>query len=256
MNGEGIWRYGSILHHVDTVLCAGTWFIDQQVWADTMLTDTLSATMGDSIVVYNVTIRPTDTVFISLELCEGEPSPLTGTVYNDEGTFAEQVIFQNQFGCDSIVTATLTVHPEELLVVDNGPLPYGTIYYGVVLTQDTQFVFFDTTEFGCLLTISENVEVGPNAVGELEQTLGLNIFPNPAGGEFFIEMDLPRAMEMRIEAVDLLGRRVAIISENEFFQKGKQQLRVDARAWTSGIYLLHFQTGRHSFSKKIIKNSP
>jgi hypothetical protein len=169
------------------------------------------------------------------------------------GTFSEQATFQNQYGCDSIVTVTLTVHPEAFMVVDNGPLSYGMVYNGVVLTQDTQFVYFDTTEFGCLLTISENVWVLPSAVSEHDNSLNLRIFPNPTSDDFTIEMDLPEAMALSIEAVDMLGRRVAVISENAVFQQGKQRVRVDARDWASGVYLLRFHTNGTSFLKKLVK---
>ncbi len=35
--------------------------------------------------------------------------------------------------------------------------------------------------------------------------------------------------ELSIEVVDLLGRQVAVVSKNEFFQKGKQQIKVEER---------------------------
>ena len=235
-------------------LCAGETYGGVSYFEDATVIDTIHFDFYDSLLIANLTVLPSDTISVDLELCQNETSPLTGTLYDTPGTFTEQAIFQNQSGCDSTVIATLTIHPNELLVVDNGPLPYGTLYHGVVLTQDTQFVFFDTTEFGCLLTISENVTVEPSAVSDFEKTLNLTVFPNPTSGEFFVEMDLPQAMKMSIEVLDMLGRQVAVISENEFFQKGEQRIKIDAMDWPSGVYLLHFKTDGHAFSKKIMKN--
>jgi hypothetical protein len=81
--------------------------------------------------------------------------------------------------------------------------------------------------------------------------LNLRVFPNPTSGEFFVEMDLPEAMEISLEAIDPLGRRVAGSPENGFYQSGKQKLHLDASQWPSGVYLLRFQLGNASFYRRI-----
>ncbi|MBI1224302.1 MAG: hypothetical protein GC192_03610 [Bacteroidetes bacterium] len=66
-------------------------------------------------------------------------------------------------------------------------------------------------------------------------------------------MDLAEAMEISVEAVDMFGRHVAIITGNEFFQKGKQQIKIKATQWPSGIYRINLKASGLLFSKKIIK---
>lgn len=241
---------------VNVAACVGDSYQGIFITADTSYFTFIESDFNQGLSVHYSIIAsaPSDTVFLDFDICAAGNSPLTGAYYAVEGVYSEQLTLQNQHGCDSVMSASITVHPEEMLWVDNGPLPYGMVYHGVVLTQDTQFVFYDTTEFGCLLTISENVTVSPSAVNELEKMPGLRVFPQPVSGVFFVEMDLPEAMELKMEVTDMLGRRVAIVSEHEFFQKGKQRIKIETGSWPSGIYFLIFQTRNHYFSKKIIKN--
>lgn len=133
-------------------------------------------------------------------------------------------------------------------------LPFGAIYTGMVFTRDTQHVRYDTTVHGCLLTITENVTVSPSATSELDNALGLRVFPNPTSSEFFIEMDFSQgATQLSIEAFDPIGRSIKLIAENDLYPTDKHRLKVDASQWPSGVYLLCFQVNEVSIFKKIIK---
>ncbi|MCB0780348.1 MAG: T9SS type A sorting domain-containing protein [Flavobacteriales bacterium] len=186
-----------------------------------------------------------------LSICQHEPSPATGTVYDVPGDYQEQVTLQTPDGCDSLVVASLVVYPEELLVVDNGPLPYGTVYHGVVLTQDTQFVYFDTTEFGCLLTISENVTVSPSSTNEVTVAIGLSIRPNPVEDYFTVsfETDFPAAVSLRL--TDALGRPVRELKP--VHTSGIHTYTFDTAELAAGIYFLHLNIGDHWASKILTK---
>lgn len=127
--------------------------------------------------------------------------------------------------------------------------------YGQPVVLDGYLWFSSWAYGGTWRTSADSLLSTVNAMSDnfSEKTLNLRVFPNPTSGEFFVEMDLPEPMKMSIELVDMLGRRVAVVSNNQLFQKGKQRLKMDASAWPSGIYLLHLQADGHSFSKKIIK---
>jgi hypothetical protein len=201
-----------------------------------------------------VEIPEPDAIIDSLDLsiCQHEQSPVTGTAYDVPGEFQEQVLLQTPGGCDSLVVVSLVVHPEELLVVDNGPLPYGTVYQGVILTQDTQFVSFDTTEFGCLLTISENVTVSPSSTHEVEDAISLSIRPNPVEAYFIVsfETDIPADVVLRL--TDAPGK---LIRELKTANKtpGIHTYTFDTAGLAPGMYFLHIRIGDILVSKLLTK---
>ncbi|MBI1224303.1 MAG: hypothetical protein GC192_03615 [Bacteroidetes bacterium] len=49
----------------------------------------------------------------------------------------------------------------------------------LIVSRRHSFSPFYTTEFGCLLTITEHVTVGRSAVKGFENELGLRVFPQP-----------------------------------------------------------------------------
>jgi hypothetical protein len=85
--------------------------------------------------------------------------------------------------------------------------------------------------------------------------IGARVFPNPASGSFWVEMDLPQATEICIDAFDLLGRRIGLLSENALFHKGKHLLSFDAAAWPDGLYMIRFRANGKSFVQKLIKQT-
>jgi hypothetical protein len=46
--------------------------------------------------------------------------------------------------------------------------------------------------------------------------------------------------------------RVTVLAQNEFFQKGKQQVGVVTGGWPAGIYLLQIRTGRNGLKIKLV----
>jgi hypothetical protein len=135
--------------------------------------------------------------------------------------------------------------------VDNTPgIGHAMVSGGQIYFSDFSYGGTWRTEAASLITQepSDSKEVMPIVEG-----LALSVFPNPTSSDFTIEMDLPEAMALSIEAVDMLGRRMAVISENEVYQQGKQRVRVDARDWASGVYLLELHTGSQAFFEKIIR---
>ncbi len=207
----------------------------------------------DSVYSLQLTVVPPDSTQLYFTLCEGEANPLTGIAYPTAGEYTELLFLQNQHGCDSTVAVNSFVHPNEVGQADHF-VPYGYVLDGNILTADTTTITYGLTDFGCVLTVFISWHVAPSATTGLAQLLGLFVSPNPTGGDFTIEMDLPQATELRIEAIDPLGRVAAILTKNTFFQKGKHTFSVDAGQWPNGIYLLHFQADGESYFKKILKN--
>ncbi|MCC6723324.1 MAG: VCBS repeat-containing protein [Saprospiraceae bacterium] len=213
-------------------------------------TDTNGCTDSDAV---EIPVLQNDTTFLSIELCQHEESPLTGIIYEDEGEFVEGMLLSNYLGCDSVIIGEVTVHPEILLVADNGPLPYGTVYHGVILTQDTQFVFYDTTEFGCLRTISENVLVYPSATHETASALGLLAYPNPFDDRLHLRFTLPRQMTVSIVLHDALGRQVKSLVAEQELSAGEHLMDWDGKDLPPGVYLLRVTADGLEAGRKLVK---
>lgn len=209
---------------------------------------------GCSVVTaFEMTISAADTTEYEVAFCQGEASPVTGTVYEDAGEYSEQLLLSNQAGCDSLLIGQVTVHPEELIWADNGPLPYGTLYHGVILTQDTQFVLYDTTQFGCLLTISENVEVSPSATDEAAELLGLLVSPNPFTDQLQLLFTLPKQMTVSIALYDALGRELRVLVAQQALGAGEHQMKWDGLKLPPGVYGLQLRADGIVASRKMVR---
>ncbi len=213
-------------------------------------TDANGCTDSDSV---EIPLLQNDTTTMEISLCQGESSPLTSTEYLDPGEFTEQLLLSNYQGCDSVVLAEVTVHPEEELWVDNGPLPYGMEYHGVILTQDTQFILYDTTEFGCLLTISENVTVFPSATKETSNELGLLAYPSPFSDRLRLRFTLPRPMAVSIALHDALGRQVKSLVAEQNFGAGEHQMDWEMAGLPPGLYMLGVWADGMEAGRKVVK---
>jgi hypothetical protein len=239
-----VFNWGSLqqVGSVATGLVAGTYTVTA--------TDTHGCSDTDEVMI---PLLQNDTTNLVLSFCQGENSPLTGIAYPDPGDFTEQLVLSNYQGCDSVVVAELTVHHEELLVANNGPLPYGTEYHGVILTQDTQFVFYDTTEFGCLLTISENVYVWPSATKEPVSALGLLAYPNPFTDHLHLRFTLPRPMAVSISLYDALGRQVRALVVEQQMGAGEHVMGWEEKGLVPGVYLVRVWADGLEGGRKVVR---
>ncbi|MCC6724195.1 MAG: T9SS type A sorting domain-containing protein [Saprospiraceae bacterium] len=197
--------------------------------------------------VFHTILKP---VFIH----ESNYSLCNGDVFNNQVWTADSTLTDtiNTAYYDSILTTHIQVLPTYTVVVDTS-LFIGEIFQGTPIFSDTVFVQNLTATNGCDSTISTQVTVLSAATDVMGDRLHLRVYPNPTDGEFYIGMDLPSAMNLRLEALDLLGRQVAAISPMATYPTGKHKFTVDARQWASGIYLLRFQMDGKSFYKRIIK---
>lgn len=85
--------------------------------------------------------------------------------------------------------------------------------------------------------------------------IGLRVFPNPASGALWLEMDLPQAMHIRMEVFDLMGRCTGVLSAGAFFPQGKHLANFDIAPWPDGVYLLHLRGQGRSAVQQFIKKS-
>ncbi|MEX0686987.1 MAG: T9SS type A sorting domain-containing protein [Balneolales bacterium] len=76
-------------------------------------------------------------------------------------------------------------------------------------------------------------------------------YPNPFNPVTQIEFEVPTAGEVRLEVYDMLGRRVAILL-NEQAQAGKHRVPFNASDLSSGMYLYRLQTPNQSIEKNML----
>ncbi|MEZ4955615.1 MAG: CARDB domain-containing protein [Saprospiraceae bacterium] len=206
----------------------------------------------DSTILLQLNVLQNDTTALTFELCEDEPSPLTGMIYTDEGEYEETIVLQNQDGCDSLISAKIIVHPA-LYLEAWGILPYGFVQCGVYLTQDTCFICYDTTEFGCPSIVNFCAMVTPSSVSDLEKTLNLQVFPNPVSDEVNIHFSLKETDELSIEVFNVLGSRITTLAEQQRTPAGDHQLRFKTTDWPPGANILVIRNREGVVSRRLLK---
>jgi hypothetical protein len=74
-----------------------------------------------------------------------------------------------------------------------------------------------------------------SSTDEINFVESFNVMPNPNSGEFIIQIELSAAENLRIELVDVLGRKL-----REWNLSGQQsmQIPVDISEQASGMYLV------------------
>lgn len=209
----------------------------------------------DSTVLLTLVVHPSDWTEIWVDLCLLEPSPFYGIVYGQTGNYTETWDFQNQYGCDSLVTAHLFVKPEELYF-GWASVPYGFVLNGDTLTDTNQiygYTTFDTTENGCVSIHIIEIHVMPSSTDELEASTNLLVYPNPVRDEINMKFELPQSWPVSISLLDGYGRLVSTLMDAEMLPMGAHELHFAPPDLAAGLYLLRFQADGKSFYRKLVK---
>lgn len=87
--------------------------------------DSLTSIAGfDSTVTTILTVNPLSYLSQSFSICQGQSISVAGNVYNVSGIYSDTLM--NMWGCDSIITTNLTVHPlPNISVSTNSPVCSG-----------------------------------------------------------------------------------------------------------------------------------
>jgi len=76
-------------------------------------------------------------------------------------------------------------------------------------------------------------------------------YPNPFNPATVISYTVPQAGPVRLEVFDLVGRKVATLLERESQGPGRYEVRFDASALASGVYIYRLQAGSHILVKRM-----
>jgi trimeric autotransporter adhesin len=179
------------------------------------------------------------------DICEGEGYPFDQTILTSSGTYFTQL--QNVFGCDSLITLHLVVHPSSYQTL-SATICQGESYFfnGSALTSSGFYFASLQNQFGCDSLVSLDLEVVPAAFTQLFDTIcggefvlfqGDTLydagvysasFPHPAGCDSLVVLDLT----LRISHLTAL--RDSICQGTPYIWYGDTIL-------VSGTYLSHLQ---------------
>ena len=74
--------------------------------------------------------------------------------------------------------------------------------------------------------------------------------PNPFNPTTVVQFSLPEASQTRIAVYDMLGREVALLTDARL-DAGLHEVRFDASALPSGVYLVRMVAGAHVSTERI-----
>lgn len=89
-----------------------------------------------------------------------------------------------------------------------------------------------------------------NILSDNDLANNLTLFPNPASDFLNIEYTANNSQKLRIEMLDLTGRRLSNWTEN--VNNGKNEWEISLPSLTSGVYLLRFTDGVNVHTEKIV----
>lgn len=81
--------------------------------------------------------------------------------------------------------------------------------------------------------------------------LTLDVAPHPFRAGGWLAFTLPRAATVRLEAFDLVGRRVAVLADG-FRPAGRHRLVPAVGDWPAGPYVLRLRAGRHTATRLVV----
>ena len=77
----------------------------------------------------------------------------------------------------------------------------------------------------------------------------INLYPNPATREVFIDYDFISEVDLKVTVVNHLGQVTLTVSE---LNAVSGKLRLDVAEWANGIYNVLFSDGSQSDSRKLV----
>lgn len=96
---------------------------------------------------------------------------------------------------------------------------------------------------------SKSIELGGMKIAEFKL---FQNFPNPFNPTTVISFTLPKAEKVELKVMDMLGRVVKTLINNELRNEGLHQITFDASTLSNGVYFYQVTAGRFKESKKML----
>ncbi len=106
-----------------------------------------------------------------------------------------------------------------------------------------------TTPLGCVDSFCKKISLPYQNISFMNS---LMISPNPAKETFLVSFQLNNSTQLKMQVVDVLGRNIATIA-NDNFAIGYYQLPINCALWSSGTYFLRIESGEGNVVKKLSK---
>jgi glucose/arabinose dehydrogenase len=90
----------------------------------------------------------------------------------------------------------------------------------------------------------------PSAAEYAETTESLNIYPNPAQNELFINMNTAHSGNADISLLDMMSN--VVINQSTQMQSGQNQIRLELAELKSGMYIVQIKNGNSSSRHKVM----
>ena len=91
---------------------------------------------------------------------------------------------------------------------------------------------------------------GPQGINDLLSDHSVNVYPNPAKTDLFIEINAQKQTEIEINVLNLLGQ--AVISEQFDLDQGMNNKMINLHELEGGLYIIQMISGNESYMKKIV----
>ena len=112
--------------------------------------------------------------------------------------------------------------------------------------------FKGTSGYGNYIWLDDvNVTMFPTSVASItENSLGMNVFPNPAKDEATLAFSLMAESNVQVSVVDGIGRTVANVVKDKYTQ-GNHTVSINTAAFASGVYNVLVQTDNGTFTQHL-----
>ena len=124
--------------------------------------------------------------------------------------------------------------------------------YDAVLTNITGYT--STTSDHVPVTARFNFGfTTPNEAGTTPRTFALEApYPNPFTGQATFVYTVGEAVPVRVELFDALGRRVAVLADDNK-APGSYRVRLNGARLTPGLYVVRLMSGPHSATRRLVR---
>lgn len=125
----------------------------------------------------------------------------------------------------------------------------------VVLGGVDHSVLFSTLSFSTSDTIEMRNKIiallsGSSATNELPSAVeSFNVYPNPAGNHFSVNLDLKESTHVVIDVTDLSGKQVTVLMNET--RKGKLEKQFNTDGLPNGIYFVRLQVNGQVTTQKL-----
>ena len=108
-----------------------------------------------------------------------------------------------------------------------------------------------TSGAGNNIYIDDICVIGILAAGDIAvQGYSAEVYPNPAGSNSLLQIEVPKRTEVRYELIDLTGRQISVSAKTKL-EAGSHELPMFNNL-SSGLYFIKVDFGDFSLTRKLV----